>query len=113
MILSLHLKANIDPQIKNASTLLIVPLPVKDWFNEVALATTWGLASEAALFVMQCAIADVSKDFDFLRPTREFTELTTHTERNKLLELFFALAKADRHISEEEMLEITSLKATS
>jgi hypothetical protein len=50
----------------------------------VALETTWGLANEAALFVMQCTIADVSKDFDFLRPTREFTELTTHTERNKL-----------------------------
>ena len=79
----------------------------------MALEATWGLSSEVALFVMQCAIADVSKDFDFLHPTREFTELTTHAERNKLLELFFALAKADRHISDEEMLEITSLKATS
>ena len=98
MILSLHLKANIDLQIKNASTLLIVPWPVKDWINKVALETTWGLASEAALFVMQCAIADVSKDFDFLRLTREFTKLTTH-----------AVAKADGHVSDEEILEITYL----
>ena len=79
----------------------------------MALETTWGLASEAALFVMQCTIADVSKDFDFLRPTREFTELITHTERNKLLELLFAVARSDGHISDEEMLEITYLKATS
>ena len=79
----------------------------------MALETTWGLASEAALFVMQCTIADVSKDFDFLRPPREFTELTTHTERNKLLELLFAVARSDGHISDEEMLEITYLKATS
>jgi hypothetical protein len=76
----------------------MVPLPVQDWFKEVALETTWDLSREAALFVMQCAIADVSKDFDFLRLTREFTKLTTH-----------AVAKADGHVSDEEILEITYL----
>ena len=73
------------------------------------LETTWGLSREAAVFVMQCAIADVSRDFDYLRMTREFTELTTAAERNKLLELLFAVANADGHVSDEELLEITYL----
>jgi len=34
---------------------------------------TWGLSREAAVFVMECAIADVSRDFDYLRQSREFT----------------------------------------
>jgi uncharacterized tellurite resistance protein B-like protein len=73
------------------------------------LETTWGLSPEAAVFVMQCAVADVSRDFDYLRMTRHFTELTSPTERNQLLELLFAVANADGHVSEEEMLEITYL----
>ena len=73
----------------------------------MALETTWGLASEAALFVMQCTIADVSKDFDYLRMTREFTGLTTAAERNNLLDLLFAVANADGQVSNEELLEIT------
>jgi uncharacterized tellurite resistance protein B-like protein len=73
------------------------------------LETTWGLSQEAAVFVMQCAIADVSRDFDYLRMTREFTELTTAAERNKLLELLFVIANADGEVSNEELLEITYL----
>jgi uncharacterized tellurite resistance protein B-like protein len=73
------------------------------------LQTTWGLSQEAAAFVRQCAIADVSRDFDYLRLTREFTELTTAAERNKLLELLFAVANADGYVSDEELQEITYL----
>jgi uncharacterized tellurite resistance protein B-like protein len=73
------------------------------------LETTWGLSREAALFVMQCALADVSRDFDYLRMTRQFAELTTPAERNNLLELLFTIADADGHVSDEEMLEITYL----
>ncbi|HEY9528339.1 MAG TPA: TerB family tellurite resistance protein [Anaerolineales bacterium] len=71
------------------------------------LQTTWALSREAAVFVMQCAIADVSRDFDYLRLSREFTELTTPAERNNLLDLLFAVANADGHVSNEELLEIT------
>jgi uncharacterized tellurite resistance protein B-like protein len=73
------------------------------------LETNWGLSREAAAFVMQCTIADVSRDFDYLRMTREFTELTTTTERNQLLEILFAVANADGHISDEELAEIKYL----
>ena len=44
-----------------------------------------------------------------MRLTREFTELTTASERNKLLELLFTIANADGHISDEELAEITYL----
>jgi uncharacterized tellurite resistance protein B-like protein len=71
------------------------------------LETTWGLSREAALFVTECALADVSRDFDYLRMTREFTELTTAAERNNLLDLLFAVAYADGEVSNEELLEIT------
>jgi uncharacterized tellurite resistance protein B-like protein len=73
------------------------------------LETAWGLSHEAAVFVMLCAIADVSKDFDYLRMTREFTELSTSAERNQLMELLFAVANADGHVSNDEKLEITYL----
>ena len=71
------------------------------------LQTTWGLSREAAVFVMECAIADVSRDIDYLRMTREFTGLTTAAERNNLLDLLFAVANADGDVSNEELLEIT------
>ena len=73
------------------------------------LETSWGLSKEAAVFVMLCAIADVSRDFDYLRMTREFTELTTYAERNQLLEVLFSVANADGHVSNEELLEIKYL----
>jgi uncharacterized tellurite resistance protein B-like protein len=73
------------------------------------LQTTWRLSREAAIFVMECAIADVSRDFDYLRMTREFMGLTTAAERNNLLDLLFAVANADGDVSNEELLEITFL----
>jgi uncharacterized tellurite resistance protein B-like protein len=77
-----------------------------EMYMKSPLESTWGLSREAAAFVMQCAIADVSRDFDYLRMTREFTELTSPAERNQLLELLFAVANADGHVSREEHLEI-------
>ena len=73
------------------------------------LETNWGLSRDAAAFVMDCAISEVSQDFDYLRMTREFTELTTPSERNKLIDLLFAVANADGDVSNEELLEITYL----
>lgn len=72
-----------------------------------SLQARWGVSREAALFVMECAISDVSKDFDYLRMTREFIELTAPDERVKLLDLLFAVAKADGMVSNDELLEIT------
>jgi uncharacterized tellurite resistance protein B-like protein len=71
------------------------------------LETGWGLSPDAAIFVRECAISDVCKDFDYLRMSREFIELTTHDERVNLLELLFAVANADGIVSNSELQEIT------
>jgi uncharacterized tellurite resistance protein B-like protein len=72
-----------------------------------SLQTRWGLSPEAARFVMECAIADVCKDFDYLRMAREFMELTSGPERASVLDFLFAVAKADGAVSNNELLEIT------
>lgn len=56
---------------------------------------------------MECAVADVSKDFDYLCMSREFMELTTPAERIQVLDFLFAVANADGNISNDELLEIT------
>jgi uncharacterized tellurite resistance protein B-like protein len=71
------------------------------------LQTRWGLSHETAIFVMECATADVCKDFDYLRMAREFMELTTGAERADVLDFLFAIAKADGAVSNNELLEIT------
>jgi uncharacterized tellurite resistance protein B-like protein len=71
------------------------------------LGASWGLSRAGALFVMECAMADVSKDFDYLRMARELIELATPQERIRLLDLLFSVANADGHVSNEELLEIT------
>jgi uncharacterized tellurite resistance protein B-like protein len=67
----------------------------------------WGLSREAASFVMECAISDVCRDFDYLRMAREFMDLTTAAERAKLLDLLFDVANADGLVSDDELQEIT------
>jgi uncharacterized tellurite resistance protein B-like protein len=67
----------------------------------------WGLSREAAIFVMECAISDVCRDFDYLRMAREFMDLATSAERLKLIDLLFDVANADGLVSEDELQEIT------
>jgi uncharacterized tellurite resistance protein B-like protein len=67
----------------------------------------WGLSREAAVFVMECAISDVCRDFDYLRMAREFMDLATSAERVQLLDLLFDVANADGLVSEDELQEIT------
>jgi uncharacterized tellurite resistance protein B-like protein len=71
------------------------------------LETHLGLSQEAAILVMESAMADVCKDFDYLRMAREFIELSTPAERIKVLDLLFAVANADGTVSNDELLEIT------
>jgi uncharacterized tellurite resistance protein B-like protein len=70
------------------------------------LQTGWGLSQEAATFVIEVAMSEVSKDFDYLRMTRNLFDITTLDERTHLLDLLFAVANADRKVSAEELREI-------
>jgi uncharacterized tellurite resistance protein B-like protein len=79
------------------------------WGTMSILQTGWGLSNEAAVFVIQVAISEVSKNFDYLRMSRDFFDISTPAERADLLELLFAVANADGQISNDEFNEIRSI----
>jgi uncharacterized tellurite resistance protein B-like protein len=71
--------------------------------------TGWGLSSEVAALVIEIATSEVSKNFDYLRMSRDFFDIATPAERADLLELLFAVANADGHISNDEFNEIRTI----
>jgi uncharacterized tellurite resistance protein B-like protein len=79
------------------------------WGVMSILQTDWGLSSESADFVINIAVAEVSKSFDYLRMSRDFFDITTPKERNNLVELLFAVANADGTISNAEFKEIRTI----
>ncbi len=79
------------------------------WGAMSILQTGWGLSSEAAAVVIEIAMSEVSKNFDYLRMSRDFFDIATPAERADLLELLFAVANADGHISNDEFNEIRTI----
>jgi uncharacterized tellurite resistance protein B-like protein len=79
------------------------------WGIMSILQTGWGLSREAALFVIDVAMSEVSKNFDYLRMSRNFYDIATPAERVNLLELLFAVANADGRISSDEFSEIRTI----
>jgi uncharacterized tellurite resistance protein B-like protein len=77
-----------------------------------ALQTDWGISEEAAALVTEVAVSEVSADLDFFRLTREFTTSTTEAERVRFLDVLFAVAKADGHISLAENSEIIRIASS-
>ena len=59
--------------------------------------------------MVDVAISEVSKNFNYLRMSRDFYEIATPAERAKLLELLFAVANADGQISNDEFNEIRTI----
>jgi len=70
------------------------------------LRENWHLTREAATFVVEVAMAEGGADFDYLRMSREFLEITQPTERASFLDILFAVANADNKISNAELKEI-------
>ena len=52
---------------------------------------------------------EVSKNYDYLRMTRIFFQTSAPAERTDPLELLFAVANADGHISNDEFNEIRTI----
>lgn len=73
------------------------------------LQNSWGLSREAAAFVTEVAISEVSANFDYLRMSREFVEMTTPAERVSVLDVLFTVANADGKVSEDERREIHNI----
>ena len=79
------------------------------WGTMSILQTGWGLSPDAAMFVMEVAMAEVSRNFDYLRMSRDFFEISTLAERANLLELLFTVANADGQVSHHEFEEIRTI----
>lgn len=73
------------------------------------LQSSWNLSPEAAAFVMDVALLEASKNFDYLRMSREFLNITAPGERANLIDLLFAVANADGKVSNEELKEIHTI----
>lgn len=73
------------------------------------LQNSWGLSREAAAFVTEVAISEVSANFDYLRMSRELVEMTTPAERVNVLNVLFTVANADGKISNEERREVHNI----
>lgn len=73
------------------------------------LQTSWGLSHEAATFVIEVAMTEASTNFDYLRMTREFLEITTPAERANLVDVLHVVANADGKASDEELKEIRNI----
>ncbi len=67
-----------------------------------ALQHNWGVDAAAAAVVTDVAAAEISKDLDYYRLTREFFNCTTETERKQFLTVLFTVAAADGHVQPEE-----------
>jgi uncharacterized tellurite resistance protein B-like protein len=74
-----------------------------------ALQDNWDIPKEAATLVAEVAIDEISKDLDYYRLTRRFFERTTEAERVRFLDVLFAVAEADGHVSYEETEEIRTI----
>jgi uncharacterized tellurite resistance protein B-like protein len=73
------------------------------------LQKNWGLSREAATFVTEVAISEVSSNFDYLRMSREFVEMTTPAERAGVLDVLFTVALVDGQVSDEERREVHNI----
>jgi uncharacterized tellurite resistance protein B-like protein len=71
-----------------------------------ALQAGWDITREAAAFVAEVAVSEVGAELDYFRLTREFSTSITEDERVRFLDVLFAVADADGHVSHDEIEEI-------
>jgi uncharacterized tellurite resistance protein B-like protein len=83
----------------------------EDEFEQMvrALQTGWSLPREAAAFVAEVAISEVSADLDYYRLTRGFFDNTTMGERIGFIDVMFSVAAADGFVTHAEIEEIRNI----
>lgn len=74
-----------------------------------ALQKYWGKSQVEATVIAECAAAEITKDIDYYRLTREFFEATTEEERVRFLDVLFAVAAGDGQASFAEIEEIRTI----
>jgi uncharacterized tellurite resistance protein B-like protein len=70
------------------------------------LEAKWGASTVEAALVAEVAVSETSKGLDIYRLSREFFETTTAEQRVRFLDVLFAVADGDGHVSYEETEEI-------
>ena len=80
--------------------------------NQIILAALqkyWGKSQVEAAVIAESAAAEITKDIDYYRLTREFFDATTEEERVRFLDVLFAVADGDGGVSYEEIEEIRTI----
>lgn len=66
----------------------------------------WKVGGDTAVFMADVAVRAVDYNYDYFRMTRQFSQITTHAERVRFLEILFHVAASDGYASYEEIEEI-------
>jgi len=74
-----------------------------------ALQKYWGKSQVEAAVIAECSAAEITKDIDYYRLTREFFDATTEDERVRFLDVLFAVAAGDGQASFAEIEEIRTI----
>ncbi len=74
-----------------------------------ALEMHWGVGKETAVFVAEIAISEAAGELDHHRTVREFATSVTLEERRRFLDVLFAVANADGHVTYDEIEEIRAI----
>jgi uncharacterized tellurite resistance protein B-like protein len=74
-----------------------------------ALQKYWGKSQAEAVVIAECAAAEMTKDIDYYRLTREFFDATNEDERVRFLDVLFAVAAGDGQASFAEIEEIRTI----
>jgi uncharacterized tellurite resistance protein B-like protein len=74
-----------------------------------AIRANWEATQEEASLVAEVAVSEIGKDLDLYRLSRQFFENTTMDERVHFLDVLFAVAEGDGHVSNLEIEEIRTI----
>ena len=74
-----------------------------------AMETHWGVGKETAVFVAEIAVSEAAGELDHHRTVREFATSITPEERIRFIDVLFAVADADGHVTYDEIEEIRAI----
>jgi len=74
-----------------------------------AFQANWGISQVEATLVVEVAVSEISRNLDYYRLSREFFESTNDEERLHFLDVLYAVADGDGHVSHDEMEEIRTI----
>jgi uncharacterized tellurite resistance protein B-like protein len=74
-----------------------------------AIERHWQVSEVEANLVADVAVSEIGKGLDYYRLSREFFECTSEEERQRFLDVLFAVAASDGRVSNDEIEEIRTI----